>query len=89
MVTTDHAMTNLTAAVNITKCRGYGGCQKAAPAAFKLRDDGKAEVLSPAQIHDETLLRGARSCPYRAITITNADDGQQVYPPVRPAPLQK
>jgi len=76
-------MTKRSAAVNITKCQGYGGCQKAAPAAFQRRSDGKAEVLSPVEIEDEILLRGARSCPYRAITITNADDGQQVYPPAR------
>ena len=82
-------MAKLSAAVNETKCRGFGGCQKAAPANFRLRADGKAEVLSPAEIDEQTLLRGARSCPYRAITITNTDDGQQVYPPVRPAPPQK
>ena len=82
-------MAKLSAAVNETKCRGYGGCQNAAPAAFRLRADGKAEVLSPVEIENETLLRGARSCPYRAITITNEDDGQQVYPPIRPAPQQK
>jgi ferredoxin len=76
-------MTKLSAAVNITKCQGHGGCQKAAPAAFRRRSDGKAEVLSPVEIEDEILLRGARSCPYRAITITKAEDGQQVYPPVR------
>jgi len=82
-------MTNLTAAVNTMKCRGYGGCQKAAPAGFRLRADGKAEVLSPVEVENDILLRGARSCPYRAITITNADDGQQIYPPVRPAPQQR
>jgi len=76
-------MTKLSAAVNITKCQGYGGCQKAAPAAFRRRSDGKAEVLSPVEVDDETLLRGARSCPYRAITITKTDDGEQVYPPAR------
>jgi ferredoxin len=75
-------MTKLRAAVNIIKCQGHGGCQKAAPAAFRRRSDGKAEVL-PSAVEDENLLRGARSCPYRAITITNADDGQQVYPPAR------
>jgi len=76
-------MTKLSAAVNIAKCQGYGGCQKAAPAAFGRRSDGKAEVFSSLEIEDEILLRGARSCPYRAITITKAEDGTQVYPPVR------
>lgn len=76
-------MTKLNAAVNTKKCQGFGACQKAAPSAFRARPGGKAEVLSSDEIEDEVLLRAARSCPYRAITITNTADGQQLYPPVR------
>jgi ferredoxin len=64
------------------KCQGYGRCMAVAPAVFALGDDRKAQIVDPAGATDDQLLQAAKSCPYRAITVTSAD-GQQLFPPPR------
>jgi ferredoxin len=70
--------------VNTVKCQSYRRCTATAPAVFGIGKDGKAVVLHPADAPRETLLKAARSCPYRAITAIDEDSGQQLFPPVKP-----
>jgi ferredoxin len=60
-------------------CTGLGNCVALAPDVFELDEEGKAVVLDPASVDDETLLEAAESCPYDAIIVED-DEGNQVYP---------
>jgi ferredoxin len=60
-------------------CTGMAYCIGVAPDVFKLDDEGKAVVLDPSVVDDETLLEAAKSCPMDAIILED-DEGNQVYP---------
>lgn len=75
-------MGKLNVTVTAKKCQGNGACAKTAAAVFRLNAESKAEVIDAAAAADETLLLAARNCPYRAITVVDAD-GAQLFPPVR------
>jgi ferredoxin len=72
--------------VQTEKCQGYGACVKAAPEVFRLSASGKAEPGDPAAAPDEIVLKAARSCPYRAVTVTDAESGAQLIPRIRAKP---
>ena len=76
-------MAKLNATVNTEKCQSYGACMKNAPAVFKPDAENKAQVLDPQAAADEVLLKAARSCPYKAITIVDEATGEQLHPRVR------
>ena len=70
--------------IDTVKCQSYRRCTAVAPAVFGIGKDDKAEVRHPAEMPREILLKAARSCPYRAISVVDEDSGQQLFPPVRP-----
>ena len=76
-------MTKLNVAVDHGKCQGYGACVKIAPEVFRLNADNKADSGDPAAAPDEVVLKAARCCPYRAITVIDAETGAQLIPRVR------
>ena len=45
--------------------------------------NGKAQVVHATDAPREILLKAARSCPYRAITAVDEENGEQLFPPVR------
>jgi ferredoxin len=49
---------------------------------FVLGADKKVELVDPAGAPDETILQAAKSCPYRAIAVSN-EQGGQIFPPPR------
>ncbi|MDL2408263.1 ferredoxin [Rhizobium calliandrae] len=62
--------------VRNAKCQGHARCWSQAPDIFKLDEDG---YILPGNINvaerDEFLaLRGARSCPERALKIDRSSD---------------
>ena len=65
--------------VNRDLCIGVSNCVAIAPTVFKLDDEGKAVVLDPSSVDDDTLLEAAESCPQNAIIIED-DEGNQLYP---------
>jgi ferredoxin len=71
--------------VDLVKCQSYRRCIAVAPAVFGIGADGKVEVLQSADVPNETILKGARSCPYRAITAIDEATGEQLFPPIRKA----
>jgi ferredoxin len=77
------ATTKLDVTVNTKKCQAYGACLKTAPDVFRLSADRKAEVVDPALAPHDEVLTAARSCPYRAITVVDAETGTQLHPRVR------
>ncbi|MEX0895816.1 MAG: ferredoxin [Patescibacteria group bacterium] len=63
------------------KCISAGSCTHIAPAVFELDEEGIATVISQDGNDDETKLLAAQSCPTMAITVTDTETGQQVWPP--------
>jgi hypothetical protein len=53
---------------------------------FRLNADNKAEPGDPSAAPDEFVLKAARCCPYRAVTVTNSETGEQLIPRVRAKP---
>lgn len=76
-------MSKFNATVNVRKCQAFGACLKTAPEMFRLNAASKAEVVETKTGSDESVLAAAQNCPYRAITIIEAESGVQVYPQVR------
>jgi ferredoxin len=68
--------------VNTLKCQSYGRCVAVAPAVFKIGAEGKAQAHVSADVPQETVLKGVRSCPYRAISAFDEETGQQLFPPI-------
>ena len=57
-------------------CSAHGDCVAIAPTAFALEET--AVVIGHAT--DEELVAAAEACPALAITLTDADTGQVVFP---------
>ena len=76
-------MAKLSVTVDKGKCQGYGACVKVAPEVFRLNADNQAEPGDPAAAPDEVVLKAARCCPYRAVTVIDAETGAQLIPRVR------
>jgi ferredoxin len=57
-------------------CSGFGSCVDAAPGSFALGDDGIAAVREGGP--DDRALEAARGCPMGAITVFDAETGEQV-----------
>jgi ferredoxin len=79
-------MSRLRVSVNATKCQSYKRCTAVAPAVFGIGDEGKATVLHTEGTPQEEIVKAARSCPYRAITVVVEETGEQLFPP-RPKPV--
>jgi ferredoxin len=76
-------MPRLRAEVARAKCRSFGKCMSVAPEGLAFDEERKARAVAGADVPEETLLKAAKSCPYRAITVLDADSGEQLFPPVR------
>jgi ferredoxin len=75
-------MDKLTVTINRDKCQGYGKCAQQAPDTFSLDGENKVVMGDPAATADpKMLVRAAKSCPYRVITVS--DDNGQIFPPVK------
>ncbi|HEV8017103.1 MAG TPA: ferredoxin [Steroidobacteraceae bacterium] len=82
-------MSRLRVTVNPVKCQAYKRCSAIAPAVFALGPDGKAMVLQPDAAPDEEVVKAARSCPYRAITVAVDATDEQIFPPLPKSPSPK
>ncbi len=68
------------------KCQGFGKCVNWAPATFSLDDEGKVALGDAGASADDALVKAAKSCPYRVITVSSAERGQ-IFPPVKRSAL--
>ncbi len=73
-------MSNWKIVVDEDACTGCEECCQTAPGTFRMRDDGIAEVIEPPGEDDETILEAARSCPTDAILISDANNGEKIWP---------
>jgi ferredoxin len=68
--------------IDTAKCQSHQRCTVVAPAVFGLNADAKAELLDPRGADDATVLKAAKSCPYRAITVIDEASNEQLWPRV-------
>ncbi len=62
-------------------CIGAAPCVAIAGSVFQLDEEGKAIVIDAQGADDETIKLAAEACPTRAIILTDAESGKQIYPP--------
>ncbi|OHV06881.1 ferredoxin [Mycobacterium talmoniae] len=57
--------------VDITKCRGIGLCEVAAPAVFEVGDDGLSHAVDPQPSEQErtAVEEAVSNCPTGALSI--------------------
>jgi ferredoxin len=59
-------------------CAAHGDCLDVAPDAFALSAEDVAIATGPAPA--DVLVRAAEACPSVAISVIDADSGEQLYP---------
>jgi len=76
-------MTRLRIDISRTKCRSFGKCMSVAPEVFAFDAERKVRLVEGGTAPGETILKAAKSCPYRVIAVVDDETGQPVFPPVR------
>jgi len=66
--------------INREKCQSYNRCTVVAPAVFVLDEDRKVQLADPAGAEREVILKAAKSCPYRVITVIDETSSEQLWP---------
>jgi ferredoxin len=61
-------------------CIGAASCVALAPSTFVLDDESKAVIQEDSTDAEANILLGAQSCPTKAVIITDAETGEQVWP---------
>lgn len=62
------------------KCTGDKQCVDLAPETFGIDSEDKSYVIDAGGNWPEYVLKAARMCPADAITLYDAESGQQVWP---------
>jgi ferredoxin len=66
--------------VDPTACVGNAMCESIAPHAVRLNDDRQSEAVDPNGDSVEKILEAAENCPVSAITVEDAETGEQLFP---------
>jgi len=61
-------------------CISAASCIAVSPNVFEFDAENKAIIKAGANDSEENILMAAQSCPTKAIVITDAQTGQQVWP---------
>ena len=61
-------------------CVGNAMCETFAPHVFRLNDNRQSEAVDPAGDSEEKILEAAENCPVGAITVEDAETGEQLFP---------
>jgi ferredoxin len=71
-------MANMKLKVQIDReaCLAYGDCAELAPGAFEV--DDTAHLVGSAPLRQ--MIDAARACPTEAITLVDAETGEQIAP---------
>jgi ferredoxin len=70
----------LNIAVDLNVCVGNAMCETFATNTFGLNDDRQSSVVNPEGDPEETILEAAENCPVSAITVVDAETGEQLFP---------
>jgi ferredoxin len=66
--------------LNLMKCQAYGKCAAAAPDFFRVEDGDKVRLVGDNETADDAVVKAAKSCPYRVITVVDTESNEQVFP---------
>lgn len=61
-------------------CIGAATCVAISPDVFELDENMKAKVKEGAKDTKENIINAAQGCPVKAIIITDASTGEQIWP---------
>ena len=61
-------------------CVGNAMCITIATNAFKLNDERQAVSADPDGDTEEIIMEAAENCPVAAITVTDTDTGEKLFP---------
>ena len=61
-------------------CVGNAMCPHIAAKTFQLNDDRQSEVIDPNGEPREVVMEAAEACPVSAITVVDAETGEQLFP---------
>jgi ferredoxin len=61
-------------------CVGNAMCETFAPNVFRLNDNRQSEAIDPFGDSEEKILKAAENCPVSAITVEDAETGEQLFP---------
>ena len=61
-------------------CVGNAMCETFAPNTFALNDDRQSEVKDQEGDPEGQVLEAAENCPVSAITVVDAETGEQLFP---------
>ena len=61
-------------------CVGNAICTHIAPKVFALNDDRQSQVINPEGDTREVILEAAEACPVSAISVVDAETGEQLFP---------
>ncbi len=70
----------LRVSVDHNVCVGNSMCETLAPKVFVLNDDRQSEAVNPDGDTEENILEAAENCPVSAITVVDAETGEQLFP---------
>ncbi len=70
----------ITVSVDHDVCVGNAMCVTIATKAFELNDDRQGAPANPDNDTEELILEAAENCPVAAITVTDANTGEQLFP---------
>jgi len=66
--------------VDLNVCVGNAMCETFATNTFALNDDRQSSVANPDGDPEEVVLEAAENCPVSAITVSDAETGEQLFP---------
>jgi ferredoxin len=66
--------------VDLNVCVGNAMCETFATNTFALNDDRQSSVKNPDGDPEEMVLEAAENCPVSAITVSDAESGEQLFP---------
>jgi ferredoxin len=71
---------NLRASVDHEVCVGTAACTRTAPRSFALNPEMQSQPIQPPGDDAQRILDAAENCPVSAITVVDADTGEQLFP---------
>ena len=66
--------------VDLNVCVGNAMCETFATNTFALNADRQSSVANPDGDPEELVLEAAENCPVSAITVADAESGEQLFP---------
>ena len=71
---------NLRILIDHNICVGNAMCETFAPKVFRLNDNRQSEAVDPTGDSEKKILEAAENCPVGAITVEDAETGEQLFP---------